>query len=571
MTAAMARSWLPWFGRCAQIIARARRRREDLQIARICGACAAGDVEKIQRLVSSSNTLDVNTGDLQNRRPLHLAASYGHEKAIEILLALKADPNVEDKMGSTPLADAVRHHHDAAARLLHQYGGQRPSRDVAERLCEAASSVNGAERLVRLLSFDVDVNTRNYEKRTPLHLAAAEGHEQNVKLLLERGADPNARDGRGFTALQDAFRAGHDHCSKLLLDADASMGKFDEAGALCFSASTDNVHHLKRLVEHKCNVNASNYDQRTALHLAASNGSVACMHFLLKQQVIEVNVEDRFGNTPLDDARRVTDTHGGVVEAMLRTVRSAPGRHRRLVAAEFENAEEKKAQADSMLVVDQEKALGAATEVSKTLRAHLASARRLRKVVEESAALETEEGAVLTSARPQLFVDLREFALGQMSREQWFKQTMSSAIANIGAHLEQLTFADAAQEAVRCSGDPPFRREGRWRMCSRAIPRMSPLAAHGGGGASWPHARPAGDARRRNLQARPGTSPIAARQPVVAGLLGARRTSVNDAGNVPTVGTRGEVARAQWCRWREGEACGGVPSGGNGAHQGHAT
>eukprot|EP00327_Prymnesium_parvum_P039772 CAMPEP_0195646168 /NCGR_PEP_ID=MMETSP0815-20121206/29372_1 /TAXON_ID=97485 /ORGANISM="Prymnesium parvum, Strain Texoma1" /LENGTH=57 /DNA_ID=CAMNT_0040789553 /DNA_START=48 /DNA_END=218 /DNA_ORIENTATION=+ len=47
----------------------------------------------------------------------------------------------------------------------------------------------------------------------------------------------------------------------------------NRAGELCDAAFVGDGQELKRLVLHEnCDVNASDYDSRTALHLAASEG-----------------------------------------------------------------------------------------------------------------------------------------------------------------------------------------------------------------------------------------------------------------------------------------------------------
>lgn len=64
----------------------------------------------------------------------------------------------------------------------------------------------------------------------------------------------------------------------------------------------------------------SDYDQRTAIHLAASNGEVAMLHYLLnikKPVPVNVNPIDRLGGTPLTDAIR----HGQDVAAKMLILR----------------------------------------------------------------------------------------------------------------------------------------------------------------------------------------------------------------------------------------------------------
>ena len=47
-----------------------------------------------------------------------------------------------------------------------------------------------------------NLEARDFQGRTPLHIAVLSGHDDIVKLLLERGADPNAQDQWYVTPLR---------------------------------------------------------------------------------------------------------------------------------------------------------------------------------------------------------------------------------------------------------------------------------------------------------------------------------------------------------------------------------
>eukprot|EP00959_Pyramimonas_sp_CCMP1952_P444374 9303895-Pyramimonas_sp.AAC.1 len=80
---------------------------------------------------------------------------------------------------------------------------------------------------------------------------------------------------------------------------------------------------------HGGNPNAMDYDNRTCLHLAASEGQVRVVDYLMGLPGIDVNVLDRMGGTPLDDAYR----HGRtVVITMLQNAGGMRGSTNQLAA-----------------------------------------------------------------------------------------------------------------------------------------------------------------------------------------------------------------------------------------------
>ncbi|KAJ0848201.1 putative transcription factor C2H2 family [Helianthus annuus] len=97
---------------------------------------------------------------------------------------------------------------------------------------------------------------------SPLHFAAAKGHNDIVALLLDNGADVNSRNYCGQTALMQACRYGH-------------------------------WEVVQTLLLFRCNVMRADYlSGRTALHFAAVNGHVRCIRLVVADFVPSVSLED---------------------------------------------------------------------------------------------------------------------------------------------------------------------------------------------------------------------------------------------------------------------------------------
>lgn len=72
---------------------------------------------------------------------------------------------------------------------------------------------------------------------------------------------------------------------------------------LIYAASSGDLRELNRLEVLGVQLDQADYDGRTALHLAASENQLEVARFLIKRDV-DLEPKDRWGNTPLDDAKR---------------------------------------------------------------------------------------------------------------------------------------------------------------------------------------------------------------------------------------------------------------------------
>ncbi len=82
-----------------------------------------------------------------------------------------------------------------------------------------AASIGDISEVRRSVALGADVNKGDYDNRTALHLAAAEGQENVVKYLLSKGADANAKDRWKLKPIDDAKINNYDSIVKMLDEA----------------------------------------------------------------------------------------------------------------------------------------------------------------------------------------------------------------------------------------------------------------------------------------------------------------------------------------------------------------
>ncbi|KAI3187091.1 hypothetical protein DTO032C6_3869 [Penicillium roqueforti] len=87
------------------------------------------------------------------------------------------------------------------------------------------AAFNGHEQEVHLIlgGDKSDVNTPDDTGIYPVIWASLNGHDRTVELLLDRGADVNAQGGYHGNALQAACSSGHDTIAQMLLERGADV------------------------------------------------------------------------------------------------------------------------------------------------------------------------------------------------------------------------------------------------------------------------------------------------------------------------------------------------------------
>jgi ankyrin repeat protein len=192
-----------------------------IQRTEVVEAAFSGNLERLKEFEASG--IDFNLGDYDDRTPLHLAASEGKFEVVKYLLAKGVDVNAKDRWHGTPLADALRGKHTQIIRLLQEKGAKtfNIKTDLRLQLCQAAA--DGDLDQVKNFVLVSDVNSGDYDYRTPLHLAASEGKIEVVRFLIEHGAKVNVQDRWGGTPIQEASRNNFSEIVQLLKSHGATL------------------------------------------------------------------------------------------------------------------------------------------------------------------------------------------------------------------------------------------------------------------------------------------------------------------------------------------------------------
>ncbi|KAF7691897.1 hypothetical protein HF521_010864 [Silurus meridionalis] len=249
----------------------------------------------------------VNKADRSKRTALHLAAQKGNVRFMKLLLSRHANWLLKDLEEMTPLHLATRHSSPKPLSLLlkHMAPGEV---DTQDRNKDAAPT----ESLL---------NWQDYEGRTPLHFAVADGNEEVVEVLTSyKGCSVTAYDNLFRTPLHWASLLGHARIVHLLLERNKSDFFFNQDTVVVFlrhpsirdepdlegrtafmwaaGKGSDDVIKVMLELKHDMDINMADKYGGTALHAAALSGHISTVRLLLEKGAI-VDPLDVMKHTPL--------------------------------------------------------------------------------------------------------------------------------------------------------------------------------------------------------------------------------------------------------------------------------
>ena len=228
--------------------------------------------------------------------------------------------------------------------------------ELGDTLLHQAAEKGDVEEARRLIEQGAAVDARNKEKYTPLHTASLNGHAELSKLLIENGADIEARNAYGSRPIDLVFsekgnlktlevleshgasifdsesydyymyrgeeppidadlllarsvRAGNIEMANHLIEYGASLYTvtgLEHESLMHDAVESESLEMVKLLVEKGAPINEMNDHMETPVHLAAWEGNIQMMDFLLRQYDSNMPLHQRDDNnyTVLDIAAR---------------------------------------------------------------------------------------------------------------------------------------------------------------------------------------------------------------------------------------------------------------------------
>ncbi len=277
--------------------------------------CKTPDLKVIETILKKPNT-DVDWQEpWTGTTALMIASREGRTKIVELLLAAGANVNATNLFGGTALKGAIEHEHIDIIKLLlaasegleaQELSSARYAAELSsnphikklfsdhqlkhqQKLYEAVNTKNPS--IAKIASILATLNSwelhwRNDHGLTALMQAAAHGHTEVVRLILEAGATADSEDKDGRTALIFACgKEGNLETVKLLLAARAKINKkprdeFIDWTALTSASYNSHIEIVQFLLENGADHSIKDSQGKTALDYAVENNHAVIAEML---------------------------------------------------------------------------------------------------------------------------------------------------------------------------------------------------------------------------------------------------------------------------------------------------
>ncbi|KAM4670353.1 protein phosphatase 1 regulatory subunit 12A isoform 3-T3 [Amazona ochrocephala] len=197
-------------------------------------ACIDDNVDMVKFLVE--NGANINQPDNEGWIPLHAAASCGYLDIAEYLISQGAHVGAVNSEGDTPLDIAEE---EAMEELLQNEVNRQGVDIEAARKEEERVMLRDARQWLN--SGHISDVRHAKSGGTALHVAAAKGYTEVLKLLIQARYDVNIKDYDGWTPLHAAAHWGKEEACRILVENLCDMEAVNKVGQTAFDVADEDI------------------------------------------------------------------------------------------------------------------------------------------------------------------------------------------------------------------------------------------------------------------------------------------------------------------------------------------
>ncbi|CAC5422307.1 unnamed protein product [Mytilus coruscus] len=307
-------------------------------------ACENGNTNCVEFLMKYG-CCNINIWNNRNETPVFRACQYDNTEIVDILVKYKADVNIKDITGRTPLHVSVENKNENMVNsILKNKNCNVNARDRADYTALYLAVCRKNFKIVEtLLKADCnpkcDLDLIHSNQKTPLLAAISTGSAKIVEILIASGCDLSKYDSEGRKAFHIACEINYDgdiialfikhkkdfdindsdyilgrtglhfavignniKAVKLLIKEKININKQDKNGqtAIYHAFRCNNLEMVKELLRSRdCDINLPDNTGTTMLHIACVNNDISMVRTLLRREKCAINAQDKQGRTPL--------------------------------------------------------------------------------------------------------------------------------------------------------------------------------------------------------------------------------------------------------------------------------